>query len=101
MSSADVTRSGDSRRTGITVVLVVSGLALIAGIALVLATSMTIASFGWFAYAPLSGQMFVPGPGVQPWMAGGLLLAGFGLLGVGFGAGWLLAVRRRDPRAGA
>jgi heme/copper-type cytochrome/quinol oxidase subunit 1 len=63
---------------------------LIAGIVLWFRTS---ASFGWFAYAPLSDQTFVaatPGPG---WLSLALAIVGTALL-----AGWtgLLLGRRRS-----
>ncbi|TDN87812.1 hypothetical protein [Microbacterium sp. BK668] len=84
------------RDTLIVALLVVSSLAAIGGVVLA-ATARATAAFGWFAYAPLSGQVFTPGIGVPPAVIGGLALAAVGLLGVGFGAGWLVSARRRDP----
>ncbi len=50
------------------------------------------ASFGWFAYAPLSGETFVP---PRPWTQTlGLVSLGAGLLVLGFVAGWAVARRR-------
>ncbi|MFE5342849.1 hypothetical protein ACFQ80_21700 [Isoptericola sp. NPDC056578] len=50
------------------------------------------AGSGWFAYAPLSGTVFVPGNGLY-WF--GPALVGAGALLVGLGGGFLLG-RRRD-----
>ena len=61
----------------------IASVLLVAGIALVAAMPATVASFGWFAYAPLSGQMFLPGLVIQPWVAAGIALAAVGLLGIG------------------
>ncbi|GAA3223074.1 hypothetical protein ACFP63_06455 [Oerskovia jenensis] len=53
-------------------------------------------SFGWFAYAPLSGETFAP---PRPWAhTVGLAAVGAGLLVLGFVAGWVLA-RRGGGRA--
>ena len=89
-----------SPRTAIIVVLVIASVLLVAGIALVAAMPATVASFGWFAYAPLSGQMFLPGLVIQPWVAAGIALAAVGLLGIGFGIGWLVASRRSAEQPG-
>lgn len=49
-------------------------------------------SFGWFAYAPLSGETFAP---PRPWAQTlGMVAVGVGLLVLGFVAGWVVARRR-------
>ncbi|MFF2453262.1 hypothetical protein [Isoptericola sp. NPDC058082] len=60
-------------------------------IAWVLTRPVGYASFGWFAYAPLSDTAFVPGTSrwVLMWV-----LFGLGALLVGLGAGFLLGRRR-------
>ena len=50
------------------------------------------ASFGWFAYAPLSDTTFFP---VTPYLWVPFTLIGVGALLVGLGAGFLIARRRR------
>lgn len=42
-------------------------------------TPQGAASFGWFAYTPLSGQTFSPGVGGNLWVLG-LIIAGFGTI---------------------
>ncbi|MFD6165244.1 hypothetical protein ACFWFR_08645 [Oerskovia sp. NPDC060287] len=50
------------------------------------------ASFGWFAYAPLSGETLYPS---RPWsQVLGFVALGAGLLVLGFVAGWAVARRR-------
>lgn len=97
--SRDETVAPGGRR--IIVVTLVSGVLLLAGILLAILTPVTIASFGWFAYAPLSAATFVPGLGMQPGFVIGLVLGALGLLGIGFGLGWLFAVRRGPGAASA
>lgn len=62
------------------VVLVVGLAALIVGIVLL---NQSTASFGWFAYAPLSQATFV---GMSPYVSPGLLLTAAGLVLI---AGWV------------
>ncbi|WP_403020554.1 hypothetical protein [Salinibacterium sp. GXW1014] len=50
------------------------------------------ASFGWFAYAPVNGSVFVP---MMPSTLPGLILVGTGLLVTGVGIGGML--RRGAP----
>ncbi|MGW6007024.1 hypothetical protein ACWFNS_19160 [Oerskovia enterophila] len=78
-------------------------LGLVAGVLLVgvgawlASRSSGAASFGWFAYAPLSGAVYEPS---RPWSSVlGFVAAGAGLLVLGFVAGW--AVARRRGGAGA
>ncbi|MEL7977358.1 hypothetical protein AAG589_15960 [Isoptericola sp. F-RaC21] len=52
---------------------------------------VSYASFGWFAYAPLSGTTYSP---VAPGLAVTLGLFGAGALLIGLGAGFLLGRRR-------
>ncbi|WP_157277098.1 hypothetical protein [Oerskovia sp. Root22] len=81
-------------------------LGLVAGVLLVgvggwlASRSYGAASFGWFAYAPLSGAVYEPS---RPWsQVLGLVAAGAGLLVLGFVAGWVVARRRGgDGGAGA
>ena len=64
-------------------------------IGIVLATPQT-ASFGWFAYAPLSGAVFSPeGAVVVGWGAiAGAAAVALGLTTLGFWAGFALATSR-------
>ncbi|MFH8250668.1 hypothetical protein ACH3VR_09920 [Microbacterium sp. B2969] len=81
-------------RLAMRTVVVASTLLVVVGLAVALTVEQR-ASFGWFAYAPLSQTVFVPGLGVWPQTVWGLILAGIGLVGLGFGVGWLVATRRR------
>ena len=78
------------------VVLAIAGLvATITGVVLV-ATSAPSASFGWFAYAPLSSVTFTPdGTFLNSQQLMGLVVGVLGLLLVAFSAGWSLGVRVR------
>ncbi|MET4226725.1 hypothetical protein [Oerskovia enterophila] len=81
-------------------------LGLVAGVLLVgvgawlASRSSGAASFGWFAYAPLSGAVYEPS---RPWSSVlGFVAVGAGLLVIGFVAGWAVARRRGgDGSAGA
>jgi heme/copper-type cytochrome/quinol oxidase subunit 1 len=82
--------------------VVLGAVAAVIGLVLLLVPSGQ-ASFGWFAYAPLSDTTFFP-PGVQlsPHRQIGSALLPIGLLILAFGAGWLLgqyqaASPRRAP----
>src|SRR5690606_16560264 len=68
--------------------------AAVGGLGLALAlTAPPTASFGWFAYVPLSQSVFIPtSMGGQQFA--GVILAATGLLVIGLGAGaWLLSGR--------
>lgn len=74
------------------------GLALLAAGAILLSAPVRQADFGWFAYAPLSEQVFA-GPGVLIMDAGtwaGVVLAGLGLLTLAFWSGFLAGRHRRE-----
>jgi len=43
------------------VALIFSGLLVVGGALLIFATPQASASFGWFAYQPLSDSVFIPG----------------------------------------
>ncbi|MFE6968641.1 hypothetical protein [Isoptericola sp. NPDC057653] len=58
----------------------------------VLTRPVGYASFGWFAYAPLSDTVFVPG---SSRLMGMWVLFGLGALLTGLGGGFLLGRRRR------
>ncbi|MFF8345478.1 hypothetical protein ACF049_03925 [Cellulosimicrobium funkei] len=74
------------------VALVVLGVGLLLA-ALWVASRPT--SFGWFAYAPVSGTTFVPVGAYPPGAAA--LLAGAGALLVGGAVGFVLGRRRAAP----
>ena len=83
---------------GLVIASIVSGLLVLGGVALFIANSPTsTASFGWFAYQPLSGAAFFPGSLIvltQP-SAVGIAIGVAGLVGLGVIAGFLLG--RRHP----
>ncbi|QIG38060.1 hypothetical protein G5T42_01860 [Microbacterium sp. 4R-513] len=81
-------------RAAITALLIVSALAATTGVLMALVVESQ-ASFGYYAYQPLADAVFTPGLGLWPATVWWLLVAGVGLLGVGFSTGWLIAVRRR------
>lgn len=74
-------------------------LVLLAGLVLVLLPSTE--TYGWFAYAPLSQQYFMPDGlvflGARARV--GIALIVVALLGVAFWAGFWLGRRRVDPQA--
>ena len=79
-----------------TVLGVVAGALLVGGGTWLASRPSWWTSVGTFAYAPLSGEMFVP---PRPWTQTlGLVLLGAGLLVLGFVAGWVVA-RRGGGRA--
>ena len=68
----------------------------IAGIVIIAVNVPQPKTFGWFAYAPLSGEVFSPEGATfvpTPWLAGGALLA-LGLVSIAFWGGYALARRR-------
>ncbi|GAA3013094.1 hypothetical protein [Microbacterium aurantiacum] len=89
-----------ARRRGEIIGWVVSAVALVAGFVLILVGIATppSASFGWFAYAPLSNYAYVagaPGLAVAPVTAVGFTLFVVGLVGVAFLVGIRVGARRR------
>ncbi|MFF2620858.1 hypothetical protein [Oerskovia jenensis] len=69
----------------------VAGVLLVGVGAWLASRSSGAASFGWFAYAPLSGETFAP---PRPWTRTlGTVAVGAGLLVLGFVAGWVVARR--------
>ncbi|MCT2019890.1 hypothetical protein [Kocuria marina] len=83
------------------VVLMSLGVVLVLGGALLVVSNPPTLTFGWFAYAPLSEETYVP-LGENPWsslfppaaIAGWVSLL-VGLLLWAFCAGWLVGRRRR------
>jgi cytochrome c oxidase subunit 1 len=57
------------------------------------ATSSGAADHGWYAYPPLAGTRYTPGPGVDLWIAG-VALAGLGMLLVAATVLWTALVKR-------
>jgi cytochrome c oxidase subunit 1 len=57
------------------------------------ATSTGAADHGWYAYPPLAGTRYTPGPGVDLWIAG-VTLAGLGMLLIGATVLWTALVKR-------
>ncbi|WP_345801805.1 hypothetical protein AAIB33_01490 [Microbacterium sp. AZCO] len=85
--------SADRTRIAMRLVVAASAVLVVVGMAMALLAEQQ-AAFGWFAYAPLSQTVFVPGLGIWPQTVWWLALTGVGLLGLGFGVGWLVAARR-------
>lgn len=80
-----------------TMILPVAGIVLLGvGVGIQIWAASQPASFGWFAYSPLSGAQFAPtpGPNVSPW---GIALTNAGLVTLAFWAGLLIGRRRRCP----
>lgn len=98
-------RSGLSRWVSVSIVILGSVTAVI-GLVLFLLPSGS-ASFGWFAYAPLSNTAFFPsGVLLTPRSQIGIVLLVIGLALLAFGAGWALGQRqaagqRRLPDPGS
>ncbi|MCS5716137.1 hypothetical protein NVV95_16445 [Herbiconiux sp. CPCC 205716] len=87
------------RRANLTLPLLAVA-AIVAGVVTVVVSTPQSASFGWFAYAPLSGTMFSPaGAVVIGWgsVLGAIVVAG-GIAGLAFWAGWMLG-RMRSKNA--
>jgi heme/copper-type cytochrome/quinol oxidase subunit 1 len=86
--------------------VVLGAVAVVIGLVLLLLPSDQ-ASFGWFAYAPLSGTTFFPPGGLlSPRSQIGMVLFVVGLVLLAFGAGWMLGQRqaasqRRLPDPGS
>ncbi|MDJ0325490.1 hypothetical protein QMG61_17150 [Cryobacterium sp. PH31-AA6] len=82
-----------SRRVSVSMV-VLGTVAAVIGLVLLLVPSGQ-ASFGWFAYAPLSNTTFSPiGLQLSPRSQIGIALFVVGLAVLAFGAGWMLGQRQ-------
>ena len=85
-----------SRRIAI---LLLAGLALVVVSVVILVTPRGVASFGWFAYAPMSGTTFTPGVFLGPVHLWAAALGIIGLVAsswaVGYLAGGRIGERRR------
>lgn len=76
---------------------ILAALALVAGVATLIASSgQQMGSFGWFAYAPMSEDMFAPGIHfVSTQQIVGWLLVAMAACAAAFWAGLVLARRQR------
>ena len=77
----------------LTVVLAVAF--VVAGAVLLSMSTVQAASFGWFAYQPLSSQMLMTSQLTYPMALVGLILVGVGLVGLGGVGGYLIGRRVR------
>ena len=70
--------------------------AIVAGVVVMVASTPQSASFGWFAYAPLSSMVFSPaGTVVIGWgTISGAAVVVLGIACLAFWAGWMLARSR-------
>jgi heme/copper-type cytochrome/quinol oxidase subunit 1 len=96
MDGDDATQRSRLRGLRNVVLPVVGTLLLGVGVSIQIWAASQPTSFGWFAYAPLSGAQFTPSasPNVWPW---GMVLTSAGLVTLAFWAGLLVGRRRRDP----
>ncbi|WP_146072866.1 hypothetical protein [Cryobacterium sp. Y62] len=86
-------KPNSSRRVGVFMV-VFGAVAAVIGFVLLLLPSGP-ASFGWFAYAPLSNTTFFPPGGLLSVRTQiGIVLFIVGLVLLAFGAGWMLGQRQ-------
>ena len=78
------------------VFLLVAALTVVAGITTVVVGAQRPTSFGWFAYAPLSGDSFSPDGVtlVQTTVITGAIICAAGCVALGFWAGWAVGSRR-------
>lgn len=79
------------------VALIHSGVLAVTGALVILLAPQASASFGWFAYQPLSDAVFVPGGFIVLTQAAivGAVLAIVGLIGLAAVVGFALGRRRR------
>ena len=96
--------SHSSRRAGVLMVAL-GAVAAATGLVLFLLPGDQ-ASFGWYAYAPLSDSTFIPPDGLSPRNQIGVVVFVVGLVVLAFGAGWMLGHSRAasqrplpDPRS--
>ena len=77
--------------------LAIAVVAVVVGVVIAVISASQPLSFGWVAYAPLSGDMFRPGAVqvVAPMTALGLVIAMLGLLAGAFWAGLTVGARTR------
>lgn len=76
----------------------VAGVVLLGvGVGIQVWTASHTASFGWFAYAPLSGTRPTPFTGTEPGPWGAILITA-GLVILAFWAGLLIGTRRSPAR---
>ncbi|AZC12870.1 hypothetical protein [Microbacterium sp. ABRD28] len=83
---------------GLVIAAIIAGVLVLGGVILYIAgSSAGTASFGWFAYQPISGAAFFPSSLVvlTPLTATGAAIAIAGLIGFGVIAGFI--VGRRHP----
>ena len=84
--------AGRSRWTSIFMV-VLGAVAAVIGVVLLLVPGEQ-ASFGWFAYQPLSNTTFIPsGELLTPLRQIGIALLAVGVASLSFGAGWMFGRR--------
>ncbi|MBF4633020.1 hypothetical protein ITJ38_01230 [Agreia pratensis] len=78
------------------ILLIVAIAAVVGGVATALLSASQPTSYGWFAYAPLSGETFSPNIAfaMSPQTAVALVVAVFGLVAAAFWAGLTVAERR-------
>ncbi|MEO7122625.1 MAG: hypothetical protein ABI400_05820 [Lacisediminihabitans sp.] len=75
------------------VCIILGAIVTVAGAVLILIPSPT-ASFGWFAYVPLSDAVFTPASALlAPVHQAGLLVGVIGALLLAFGVGWWFGQR--------
>lgn len=82
---------------GLVIVTVLSCAFLAFGAVMMLTPPPDTASFGWFAYQPLSSSVIMSGSpaGLSPTVLAGIAFAAVGLLGIGGVAGFLIGRRVR------
>ena len=82
--------------------LAIAVVAVVVGAVIAVISASQPLSFGWVAYAPLSGDMFRPGAVqiVAPMTALGLVIAMLGLLAAAFWAGLTVGARTRTRPEG-
>ncbi|MDY7529364.1 MULTISPECIES: hypothetical protein [unclassified Cryobacterium] len=94
----NVSESNRSRRVSVSMV-VLGAVAAVIGLVLLLLPSNQ-ASFGWYAYAPLSDSTFLPPGGLfSPQNQIGMVVFIVGLVVLAFGAGWMLGQHHDARRA--
>ncbi len=93
----------ESRKKHSAMILTIAGIAAVAGAIILTLALMTLpssaASFGWFAYAPLSDAVFVPSGviAIPMWGLGGLGLLVGGVIAISY----LFGRRSANDRRGS